>query len=87
LLPPLGETACPFWTLDGLVVSWDDEGPVARSERPIRITAPLLCDVCRQESDDRAKGWLAFQGREDDDNVCVAVFCPGCLAREFEDED
>ena len=61
---------------------------VSRPERPIRIIGPLLCDACRSESRQRAKGWQAFHLREEDDRICVLVFCPDCLELEFgTDED
>jgi hypothetical protein len=44
----------------------------------------LICGVCRTESFGSAKGWRAFQGREDDDTVSIVVFRPDCMSRELE---
>jgi hypothetical protein len=39
----------------------------------------LICDECGSKSDDRAWGWEAYLGYEDDGTESVAVFCPECV--------
>jgi hypothetical protein len=43
----------------------------------------VRCAECGIESDERALGWRALIGEEDDGSLIVAVFCPGCAEREF----
>ena len=51
---------------------------------PDRLTTRLMrCDQCGAESDERARGWRAMLGLEDDDTVVTVVLCPVCAERDF----
>ena len=50
------------------------------------IAFRLVCAACGALSDERARGWRAFLGTEDDDST-VEVFCPACATREFGGRD
>jgi hypothetical protein len=42
----------------------------------------LVCDECAQESDDRARGWLAFLAHGEEESEQVVVMCPVCAHKE-----
>lgn len=46
----------------------------------------MRCAECGIETEDKARGWRALVGEEDDGGVMVAVFCPACAERELEAE-
>jgi hypothetical protein len=43
----------------------------------------MRCEECGAEADERARGWRALLGEEDDGSLMVALFCPACASREF----
>jgi len=43
----------------------------------------VTCEACGIESDERAEGWRALHGLEDDDAVVTVIVCPACAEREF----
>lgn len=45
----------------------------------------MVCQECRREADPDADGWRAFIADDPrtDEAAAVAVYCPGCAAREF----
>jgi len=43
----------------------------------------MRCAECGAEADERAEGWRAMLGLEDDDTVVTVVVCPECFEREF----
>jgi len=43
----------------------------------------LVCEACGVESDDRAVGWEAHLGVEEDGSGVVAFYCPECIS-DFE---
>jgi len=45
----------------------------------------VTCEACGIESDERAEGWRAHQGLEDDDTVVAVILCPACAEGEFSD--
>jgi hypothetical protein len=50
------------------------------------LSASLVrCSECGIEADDKARGWRAMLGEEDDGELMVGVFCPACAEREFGD--
>jgi hypothetical protein len=51
-----------------------------------RLPHHLICEECGVESDDRAVGWEAHLGLEDDNTEVVACFCPECIS-DFEYEE
>jgi len=55
------------------------------SERRVSVSGVLVCDECLKVSEDRALGWRALLGTEDDDTEVVVVLCPACWCR-FERE-
>jgi hypothetical protein len=49
---------------------------------------PLTLSALAVESDDRAVGWEAHLGLEDDGTEVVAVFCPECISElEYQARD
>jgi hypothetical protein len=52
----------------------DESEPIV-SDEPI-----LVCVECGRVSTARASGWRALVADEDE----VAIYCPGCAAREFD---
>jgi hypothetical protein len=48
----------------------------------------LVCVECGAEADEDADGWGMYRADlpEEDDEPELAAYCPGCVAREFDDE-
>jgi hypothetical protein len=48
---------------------------------PLPLT--VRCAECEAAADEKARGWRALIGEEDDSSLMVAIFCPACAEREF----